>query len=391
MIIKRLALLLPVVLLMVFNQEPASADVRIKDVTVLRGMRAHQLVGYGLVSGLKGSGDTLRNSPFTELSMRSMLERMGVSIEGTSPRTRNLAAVIVTAELPPFAVRGMRIDVNISSLGDATSLAGGTLILTPLYGPDRNVYAVAQGSLLVSGFEAKGSSESLTLGVPTGGRISSGAIVERDAPNLIAFDRSGQGNPDWKSSVSFSGHRDNYLHLDLRNPDFETAVRIAQAINVALATPGEPRASTIEGPGSVTVRVMRGEPIPELLAKIGNIAIQPDVPARIVVDERTGTIVMGQDVRVSRVAVAHGNLIVRVSETPQVSQPLPFSDGETVVTSETAVSAGQQEGHLAIVDGVDLETLVTGLNRLGLKPPGIIAILQAIKAAGALQAELVVQ
>lgn len=349
----------------------AFADARIKDITTVQGIRANQLVGYGLVAGLKGTGDSLRNAPFTEQSMNSMLERMGVNIRGLGARTRNVAAVMVTAELPAFAVGGNKIDITVTSLGDATSLAGGTLIMTPLAAADNNVYAVAQGSVTISGFEAKGQNEVVTHGVPTAGRIAGGALVERDAPGL-------------PGAV-------NSIRLELANPDFSTAMAIVDVVNEYTQRNFKARLAREDGPSSVAVAVPRSKTASRFLAELGALRVSPDVPARVVVDERTGTIVISRNVKVSRVAVTHGNLTVRVSETPVVSQPAPFSKGQTVVTKDTQITAGQEKGNFAVVDGVDLQKLVTGLNRMGLKPPGIIAILQAIKSSGALQAELVVQ
>ena len=344
------------------------AEVRVKDITTVRGVRPNQLVGYGLVTGLKGTGDSLRNSPFTEQSMNAMLERLGVNVRGLDMRTKNVAAVLVTAELPAFAVGGNRIDISVASLADATSLAGGTLVMTPLQAADGQVYAVAQGSVVVAGFQAQGQSETLTHGVPTSGRIAGGALVERDAPDLLASSRT--------------------LFLELKNPDFGTAVAIVDAINSYTVQTTKRRLAKEAGPSSLAVEVPQGTTAARFLASIGQLKVEPDVPARIIIDERTGTIVISRNVKVSRVAVTHGNLTV---ETPAVSQPAPFSKGQTVVTSTTEISAHQENGNFAIVDGVDLQSLVTGLNRMGLKPLGIIAILQAIKSAGALQADLVVQ
>lgn len=349
----------------------SSADVRIKDMTSVRELRANQLIGYGLVAGLKGTGDSLRSAPFTEQSMNSMLERLGVNIRGLGARTRNIAAVLVTAELPAFATPGNRIDVTVTSLGDATSLAGGTLVMTPMQSADGLVYAVAQGSVTVSGFEAKGQNEVLTHGVPTAGRIAGGALVERPSPSPQATSR--------------------VLHLELKNPDFATAVAVADAINALSWRKYQSRIARDNGPSSVAIEIPKNTSRSRILAEIGSLDVTPDMPARVIIDERTGTIVISRNVKISRVAVTHGNLSVKVSETPSVSQPAPFSKGETVVTKDTAVTAGQEKGNLAIVDGSDLQTLVTGLNRMGLKPLGIIAILQAIKTAGALQAEFVVQ
>jgi flagellar basal body P-ring protein FlgI len=418
---------------------PAWASTRIKDVVSVQGVRTNQLVGYGLVIGLNGTGDSLRNSPFTEQSLQSMLDRMGINVRTVRPRTRNVAAVIVTAELPAFIGAGSRIDVTVSSLGDATSLAGGSLVLTPLSGPDNQIYAVAQGPLAVSGFSQQGQGERVTQNVPTAARIPNGAVVERDPPGSFRGDeaalRSRRG-PDYTQSlddtaasgpdgyVDLKGggsggggsdrsrrsggdgaqgldrlgrgpargfSRERLLVLELRNPDFSTAVRVADAINRYsrerygrdVAAEQDLRTVSLWKPDSVGAA--------RFLAEVGELPIEPDAPARVVIDERTGTIVIGRDVQISTVAVAHGNLTVRVTETPRVSQPQPFSDGETVVTPDTVITTDQEGGNVAVVSGANLQTLVSGLNRMGLKPNSIIAILQAIKSAGALQADLVVQ
>jgi flagellar P-ring protein FlgI len=350
---------------------PAAAQTRIKDITTVQGVRSNQLMGYGLVVGLNGTGDSLRNSTFTEQSILSMLDRMGVNVRDNRPRTKNIAAVMVTAEIPPFIGKGSRIDVTVSSLGDATSLTGGSLVLTPLIGPDHQVYAVAQGPLAVSGFAAAGAAEKVTQGVPTAGRIPNGALVEQEV-----------GTP-------FS--EGNTLALELRNPDFATAVRVADAINaysqrrfgMKVAREKDLRTISLDKPRNIAGA--------RFVAELGELMVQVDTPARIVIDERTGTIVIGRAVQISTVVVAHGSLTVRVTESPKASQPQPFSDGKTVVTPQTAVETEEAGGNLAVVKGTDLHTLVRGLNKIGLKPAGIIAILQAIKSAGALQAELVVQ
>lgn len=350
---------------------PALAATRIKDIADVKGVRANQLVGYGLVVGLNGTGDNLRNAPFTQQSVQSMLDRMGINIRGGQSRTRNVAAVMVTAELPAFSAKGARIDVSVSALGDAKSLSGGTLVLTALTGADNTIYAVAQGPVAVTGYAATGAAESVTQGVPTNGRIANGAIQERDAPGSFGEERT--------------------LELLLRNPDFRTAVRIVDAINVYGKSRYGMSLAQERDFRSVELRKPRSIALARLIAEIGDLYVEPDQTARVIIDERTGTIVIGKDVHVSTVAVAQGNITVRVTETPTVSQPLPFSQGETVVVPETAVSVNEKGGVVSVVQGANLQQLVSALNRMGLKPQGIIAILQNIKAAGALQAELVVQ
>lgn len=350
---------------------PAAASSRIKDIATLEAARDNQLVGYGLVIGLQGSGDSLRNSPFTEQSMRAMLQNLGIATEGGRMRAKNVAAVIVTANLPPFVQSGARIDVNVSSLGDATSLAGGTLVMTPLRAADGEIYAVAQGPVIVSGFNAEGEAQKLTQGVPTAGRVPNGAIIERKVE--AAFSHIGT------------------LTLQLRNPDFSTAVRVADAINSyatrrfgkKLAVERDARTVVVHKPANISTA--------RFYAELENLVVKPDTPARVVVDERTGTVVIGQDVRISRVAISYGTLTVRITEMPRVVQPNPFSRGETAVEPFTSIEADQPDARVALLDGPNLETLVSGLNRLGVKPDGIIAILQGIKSAGALQAELVLQ
>ncbi len=348
----------------------AGAAVRIKDVTSLRGARDNQLIGYGLVVGLQGTGDTLRNVPFTEQAIQSMMDRMGLNVRGSALRNRNVAAVMVTADLPTGADVGVRIDVTVSALGDAASLMGGTLLLTELMGTDGKVYAGAQGAVSITGFDAAGQGETLTQGVPTAGRLSNGAIVELAAPPSVDELR---------------------MILELKNPDYATAARIVDAINSfsrrlyrkTFAFERDNRTVELFRPPTLSVTRMMSE--------LGELTIEPDTAARVVIDARTGTVVIGQDVQISTVAVTHGTLNVRISETPQVSQPNPLSKGVTVTTSKTQIDAEQSGGQIAVVSGASLRSLVTGLNRLGVKPTGIIAILQAIKSAGALQADLVAQ
>jgi len=346
---------------------PATAMSRIKDLANFEGVRENQLIGYGLVVGLNGTGDTINNSPFTRQSLTAMLERLGVNIRGQTLRTGNVAAVMVTANLPPFGTQGSRVDVTVSSLGDARTLQGGTLLVTPLLGADGNVYAVAQGSLAVAGFQAQGEAAKVTRGVPTVGRISNGAIVERE--------------------IEFALNRLNQVRLALRYADFTTAKRIAAAINDFI---GGPIAEPLD---SATVQLTLPKKYPSnviaLLTEIEQLQIEPDLPAKVVIDERSGVIVIGRDVRVSTVAVAQGNLTVTIAETPQVSQPAPFSRGRTTVVPRTKIGVQEDGKKLAIVnEGVSLQQLVDGLNALGIGPLDMIAILQAIKAAGAIQADI---
>jgi flagellar P-ring protein precursor FlgI len=348
---------------------PAQATSRIKDLADVEGVRENLLIGYGLVVGLDGTGDRIRNTPFTRESLVSMLERMGVNIRSEALDTENIAAVMVTANLPPFATQGTRIDVSVSALGDAESLRGGVLLVTPLHGADGEVYAIAQGSVAVSGFSARGQAASVTRGVPTNGRIANGAVVERE----LAYDIAQRSE----------------VRLALRNPDFTTARRIAGAINEAL---GDEAAKVLD-PG--TVRLVKppgyeGDMV-GLLASVEGLRVDPDHLAKVVIDEASGVVVVGDDVRVSTVAIAQGTLTISVSETPQASQPSPFSErGETVVLPRTDVAAEEDDARrLKIVeDGVRLADLVDGLNALGVSPRDMIAILQAIKASGALQADI---
>ena len=341
---------------------------RIKDIVDIEGVRDNQLVGYGLVVGLNGTGDGLSNSPFTTQSMIAMLERLGVNVRGQNLNTGNIAAVMVTATLPPFTNQGSRIDVSVSSLGDASSLQGGTLLVTPLMGADGEVYAVAQGPISVGGFSAGGDAGAVTQNTPTSGRIASGGIVERE----IDFDLK-----DFRT-----------VRLALKNPDFTTARRITQAINGFMDT------NIAQAENSSSIRLTMpsgyGGNIVELITDIEQLPVQPDTVARVVIDESSGVIVMGDHVRINTVAIAQGNLTIRVTESAQVSQPNPFSDqGQTTVVPRTNITVSDEDAQLGILDtGVSLQDLVTGLNRLGVSPRDIITILQAIKSAGALQAEI---
>ncbi len=342
---------------------------RIKDIVNVEGVRDNQLVGYGLVVGLNGTGDSLGNSPFTEQSLIAMLERLGVNVRDQNLNTGNVAAVMVTATLPPFTNQGTKIDVNVSTLGDSKSLQGGTLLVTPLMAADGEVYAVAQGSVNISGYTTQGQAATVTQNIPTAGRIPSGAIVER--------------------AIDFKLEDLTQVRLALRNPDFTTARRIAQAIN------GYSSGNVAKAENSASVMLMRpasyAGTIVDLITDIEQLPVQPDQIARVVMDERSGVIVMGSDVKISTVAIAQSNLTVRITETPQVSQPNPFAEqGTTVVVPRTDVEVNSgPDAKLAVVEtGVTLEDLVTGLNRLGVPPRDVITILQAIKAAGALQADI---
>lgn len=348
----------------------AMAASRIKDLAEIEGVRENLLVGYGLVVGLNGTGDSLRNSPFTLQSLQGMLERLGVNTRGTNLNTKNVAAVMVTGNLPGFATQGTRMDITVSALGDATSLLGGTLLVTPLLGADSEVYAVAQGSLAVGGFSAQGAAASVTRGVTTSGRISNGAVVERE--------------------LTFKLAALNHVRLSLRNPDLTTARRIALAINTFL---GVPAASSAD-PATVELQkpVSYKGDLVGLLTDIEQLRVEPDQTAKVVIDEASGIIVMGADVRVSTIAIAQGNLTIRITETPQVSQPEPFSQtGETVVVPRTDIKIDDGANKkLGILNsgGISLQMLVDGLNALGIGPRDLITILQAIKTAGALQADI---
>ncbi|PWC40845.1 flagellar basal body P-ring protein FlgI [Azospirillum sp. TSO22-1] len=346
----------------------AASSARLKDILDVEGVRDNMLIGYGLVVGLNGSGDSLNNSPFTEQSLIGMLERMGVNTRGTNLRTKNVAAVMVTATLPAYAAQGTRIDVTVSAMGDAKSLLGGTLLVTPLMGADGEVYAVGQGPIAVSGFTASGQGASVTRGVPTSGRIASGALVERE--------------------IQFALAELPVLRLSLRNPDFTTAQRVALVINQQLR--GNLAQATDPSSVLLTVPPARRGDVVGLVTEIEQLRVTPDQVARVVVDEKSGVIVMGENVRISTVAIAQGNLTIRITETPQVSQPGPFSNGQTTVVPRTDIQVDDQsQNRLAVMNsGVTLQELVQSLNALGVGPRDMISILQSIKAAGALQAEI---
>jgi len=349
----------------------AHAASRLKDLVDFQGVRDNMLVGYGLVVGLNGTGDSLTNAPFTERSMIGMLERLGINSSGdfNTIKTKNVAAVMVTATLPPFAAQGSRIDVTIGTMGDAKSLQGGVLLVTPLQGADGEVYAVAQGTIS-SGYSAGGSSgTTVTKGVPTSGRISDGAIVEREVPFHLA---------DLGS-----------MRLSLRNPDFTTAERIADVINKHL------KSKVADAIDSATVKIQvpdaKRNDVVGLMTDIEQLTVVPDQVARVVIDEQSGVIVMGENVHINTVAIAQGNLTIKITETPQVSQPGPLSEGgSTVVVPRTEISVDEnKDAKLALLhSGVSLQELVQSLNALGIGPRDMISILQSVKAAGALQADL---
>lgn len=361
----RLAAGLVVVLALV---GPAAARSRIKDIVNFEGIRDNQLVGYGLVVGLNGTGDSLRNIPFTKQSLQSMLERLGVNTRDANIDTKNVAAVMVTANLPPFAAPGSQLDVTVSAYGDAKSLLGGTLVVTPLAGGDGEIYAVAQGTVQTGAVSASGASgSSITRGVPTSGRISNGGLVEKEVG--FAFAKLGQ------------------MRLTLRNPDFTTSRRVAQAINSRY-----PGSATPDNPTIVTISTPPGQTLMNFITDVEQIEVEPDNVAKVTIDEVSGLVVIGQDVRISTVAIAQGNLTISVQETPQVSQPQPFSQGQTAVVPNSQLKIDEEKGKrlMMLKSGGSLMALVKGLNALGVSPRDMIAILQGIKAQGALQADIVV-
>jgi len=378
--IRRFAAALAILSLLPVSVPRAEAASRIKDIADFEGVRDNVLIGYGLVVGLNGTGDTLLNAEFTRQSLIGMLERLGVNTRPSQSGTTNptggtdtlkpkdVAAVIVTATLPAYTRQGGRIDVTVSSLGDSTSLLGGTLLVTPLLGADGEAYAVAQGQVS-SGYTAGGAAASVTKGVPTSGRIAAGGVVERE--------------------VAADMERMESVQVMLRNPDLTTARRVAQAINAFLGT----ESARPTDPGTVRLAVparFQGDTV-GLLTDIEQLRVQPDQMAKVVIDDRTGTIVMGENVRISTVAIAQGNLTIRITETPQVSQPTPFSSGGTtavVPRTDVQVDEGADKKLAVLSAGITLQELVSGLNALGIGPRDLITILQAIKAAGALQAEI---
>ena len=362
---------LAVILFLSFSFSASANPIRIKDLVEFDGVRANDLVGYGLVVGLNGTGDGLRNSPFTEEIMSNILERLGINVTGEQFRPNNVAAVLVTATLPPFSRAGSQIDVTVSAIGDSSSLLGGTLIMTPLNAADGEIYAVAQGTIIAGGVSAEGEAGGVVQGVPTAGVVPSGARVERE----VDFDFSSLTT----------------MRLALRNADFTTAGRIEEAINRAFGS----QIATMLDAGTVRLDVQgSGLPSPaHTLGFVENILVEPQRRARVVVDQRSGTIVMGDDVRISRVAVSQGGLTLRIQEVPEVVQPNPFSAGETVVVPRTAAAIDEDPGTglAEVSEGTSLSEVIAGLNALGVSTRDMIDILKSIKAAGALHAEFVVR
>jgi flagellar P-ring protein precursor FlgI len=349
---------------------PASAGSRIKDIVDIEGVRDNMLVGYGLVVGLNNTGDSLQNAPFTKQAIQSMMERLGVNTHDPTAsgliNTKNVAAVMVTARLPPFAAPGSPIDVTVSAMGDAKSLLGGTLLMTALMGANGETYAAAQGTVQTGSVSASGASgSSITRGVPTAGRIADGAIVEQE--------------------TGFDFESMSQLRLTLRNPDFTTAHRIAEAIDAAF-----PGTAMAENSSIVAIRPPAGQDMASFVTAVEDIYVDPEAPAKVVIDEVSGVVVMGSDVRISTVAIAQGNLTITVAEAPIVSQPAPFSQGKTEVVPRSTVKVDEQKGKklMLVGGGVSLQSLVTGLNALGVTPRDMISIIQAIKASGALQADI---
>lgn len=346
----------------------AYASSRIKDIADFEGIRDNQLVGYGLVVGLNGTGDNIKSIDFAKESIISLLDQIGINARDGQLKSKNIAAVMVTANLPAFARQGSRIDVIVSAMGDAKNLQGGTLIATPLSGADGQVYAVAQGQLAVNAVSAQGANQSIFKGVPTSGKIPNGAIVENEIPFVL----------DDMSEI----------RIALRNPDFTTSRRVSDAINANLGL----NIAKATDPGTVTVDVpeeYQGKLV-DLMTRIEQLQVQPDQLAKVVIDESSGIVVIGKDVKINKLAIAQGNLTIKITEAPFVSQPLPFSDGETIVETDTFIDVQEdKDSKLTVLNtGVSLQELVDGLNALGVTPRDLISILQAIKASGALQADI---
>ena len=343
---------------------------RIKDIADFEGVRDNQLIGYGLIVGLNGTGDNIKSVDFAKESLISMLDMVGVNARDGQIKAKNVAAVMVTANLPAFSRQGSRIDVNVSALGDAKNLLGGTLIATPLKGADGEVYAVAQGTVatgaVAAGNQAEGSS--VVKGVPTSGRIASGAIIEKEIP--FALDSL------------------QTINIALRNPDFTTSRRVADAINAMI---GQPIAKAMD-PGTINMEIpeMYQDNIVDLMTKVEQLQVQPDATAKVVIDESSGIVVIGKDVKINRLAIAQGNLTIKITDVPLISEPEPFSLGESVVINTSLIDIEEStDAKMKVLDtGINLQELVDGLNALGVTPRDLISILQAIKASGALQAEI---
>ncbi|MCI4643373.1 MAG: flagellar basal body P-ring protein FlgI [Hyphomonadaceae bacterium] len=363
-------LLAPLMLAMALPAPAAEAQVRIRDVVDVEGVRQNDLVGYGIVVGLNGTGDSVRNAPFTEDSLTYMLERLGINVQGEDIKPRNVAAVLVTSTLPSFARNGSTIDVTVSSIGDAQSLEGGTLILTPLKGADNQVYAVAQGAVVVSGIDVQAQAARETRGTPTAGSVPNGARVERE--------------------IHYDFNQRDSLTLALRDPDFTTAARIEDAINGALGQP----IAFMRDPGTVDLdlRTVSGSPA-RVLASIENLPVAVATPARIVIDEKSGTIVLGEDVTISRVAIAQGNISISIREAPVASQPNPFAQGDSITLPRSQIQIDQSgTDQMAILEAnATLSELIAGLNALGVTPQEMVDIIRAMSAAGAIHADLVIR
>jgi flagellar P-ring protein precursor FlgI len=348
----------------------SQARSRIKDLVAFEGVRTNDILGYGLVVGLNGTGDTLRNAPFTQQSIQDALERLGTQTHNAANiDTKDIAAVVITAKLPPFAAPGSTFDVQVSAIGDAKSLLGGRLMPTALLGADGSVHAVAAGTVQTGAVSAGGASgSSVTRGVPTSGGIADGGTIEQES-----------------NDASFSLDKLGPLRLTLHNPDFTTARRIADVINASFPGTAEDENGTV-----VMVKPPSGMRMVTYLDAIEQLYVEPDLPARVIINEADGVVVINGDVRISTVAIAQGNITISVSENPRVSQPGPFSNGQTTVTPQTAIKVDEEKGRKLVTmnAGASLSALVAGLNMLKVTPHDMITILQAIKADGALQAEI---
>jgi flagellar P-ring protein precursor FlgI len=346
-----------------------SADahaVRIKEIISIQGVRQNQLVGYGLVVGLNGTGDGDK-AKFTIQSLVSMLEKMGMTVNPIDIKVKNIAAVMITADMPPFSRSGTRMDVSVSSIGDAKDLQGGTLLFTPLKAADGQTYAIAQGAISTGGFSAKGAGASAQKNFPTVGRVVGGALIEKEVPTSFRNKES--------------------LMLTLNHPDFTTATRVAESINVAFSS----SIARSSDSGSIEVRVPPKyvDNVVGFVTVIEALGVTPDVESKVVVNERTGTVVIGENVRISKVAIAHGNLSIQIKESADVSQPLPFSQGQTVATPNTNLVVKEDKAPIFLMEaGASIGEIVRALNALGVTPRDLISIFQALQAAGALQAKL---